>query len=828
MKASPSIHGLSNRTTALSLWALCLTGAVLGALTLNGYYAFVIGQIALLAIAGIGLNILVGLSGQFSFGHAAFYAIGAYAVAICTSRGWLPFWLAWPLGVVVAAGVGALLALPALRVKGPYLAMVTIAFGLVVEQTLVEAESLTGGQSGILQIAPLSLAGVVLDDRAMAIVAIVVAAFVMGAYHVLAANGWGQAMRAVRDSETAAASIGINPMRTRIVAFTLSAGCCALAGGLSAPLNSFVTPQSFNLSLSILLVLIVLIGGGGTRPGPAIGAIVIGLLPEILSSFEAYRVLAYATLVLLVLWLAPTGIAGLLASARRDDGPQANAVPFATLLAARRREALRGSALGIQFGGVRAIDNLDIDIPAATVTALIGPNGAGKSTIINILSGFYRSDSGQRIMGEKSLAPGRPWLSAQAGIARTYQTSALFDSMSVEDNVLLAMRKGNLGPLLGRALTHAASDRERARALLAACGFGGAPSTPANALAHVDRRLVEIARALATDPDVILLDEPAAGLSQAEKRILGELLRDIAGAGIGVGLVEHDMGLVMSTSDRVVVLQTGAMIASGTPAEIQADPVVRGAYLGERRMGRQAPTIERHTELCLAAYALHAGYGAVDVLHGVDIEIRHGEAVALLGANGAGKSTIMRILSGLLEPRSGHLRMEKTQINAHAVAARVRQGLVLVPEGRQVFPELSVRDNLRLGAYTCPGGASQRIEHILQRFPCLATMLDRKAGLLSGGEQQMLAVGRALMAQPRVLLLDEPSLGLSPQATSDLFGQLVTLRDEGMAMLIVDQMADLALALTSRAYVMSQGRIITKGPSDQIAASGDLEDAYLG
>lgn len=828
MNASPSIHGLSNGTTALSLWALCLAGALVCALTLNGYYAFVIGQIALLAIAGIGLNILVGLSGQFSFGHAAFYAIGAYAVAICTSRGWLPFWLAWPLGVVVAAGVGALLALPALRVKGPYLAMVTIAFGLVVEQTLVEAESLTGGQSGILQIAPLSLAGAALGDRAMAIVAIVVAAVVMGAYHVLAANGWGQAMRAVRDSETAAASIGINPMRTRIVAFMLSAGCCALAGGLSAPLNSFVTPQSFNLSLSILLVLIVLIGGGGTRPGPAIGAIVIGLLPEILSSFEAYRVLAYATLVLLVLWLAPTGIAGLLAPARRDDGPQAHAVPFATLLAARRREALRGSALGIQFGGVRAIDSLDIDIPAATITALIGPNGAGKSTAINILSGFYRSDSGQRMLGEKPLLPGRPWLSAQAGIARTYQTSALFDSMSVEDNVLLAMRRGNLGPLLGRALTYATSERERARGLLAACGFAGVPSTPAGALAHVDRRLVEIARALATDPEVILLDEPAAGLSQAEKRILGDLLRDIARTGIGVGLVEHDMGLVMGTSDKVVVLQTGAMIASGTPAEIQADPVVRAAYLGERRMDRQAPAIEKHAEPCLAAYALHAGYGAVDVLHGVDIEIRRGEAVALLGANGAGKSTMMRILSGLLAPRSGHLRLEGTQINEYSVGARVRQGLVLVPEGRQVFPELSVRDNLRLGAYTCPGGASQRIEHILQRFPRLATMLDRKAGLLSGGEQQMLALGRALMAQPRVLLLDEPSLGLSPLATSDLFEQLVTLRDDGIAMLIVDQMADLALALTSRAYVMSQGRIVTKGPSPQIAASGDLEDAYLG
>ncbi|GAB7553868.1 hypothetical protein NRB_33780 [Novosphingobium sp. 11B] len=825
LSVNPALH----RKAALSLWGLCLLGGVAGALLLNGYYAFVIGQIALLAIAGIGLNVLIGLSGQFSFGHAAFYAIGAYAVAICTSHGWLPFWLAWPLGVVIAIGVGGLLALPALRVKGPYLAMVTIAFGLVVEQTLVEAESLTGGQSGILQIPPLSLAGIVLGDRAMAIAAIIVAALVMTAYHVLSANGWGQAMRAVRDSENAAASIGISPTRTRIVAFMVSAGCCALAGGLSAPLNSFVTPQSFGLNFSILLVLTVVIGGTGSRPGPVLGAIVIGLLPELLSSFEAYRVLAYAALVLIVLWLAPGGIAGMLRLPATTTGDRADeAATIAALLPARPRAALSAQGLGISFGGVRAITDLDIAMPAATVTALIGPNGAGKSTVINILSGFYRSDTGERRIADTLLAPGRPWLSARAGVARTYQTSALFDSMSVEDNVLLAMRKGRLGALHGKALDRTGTDVRHARALLLACGFEGAPSTPAGALAHVDRRLVEIARALATDPHTLLLDEPAAGLSQAEKRVLGDLLRQIAAAGIGVGLVEHDMALVMSVSDQVAVLRTGALIAQGTPAEIQADPLVREAYLGERRIGGQAPAVPKGGEPCLGAYAIHAGYGAVDVLHGIDIEVRPGEAVALLGANGAGKSTLMRILSGLMAPRSGHLRLEGTQIGAQDSRARVRQGLVLVPEGRQVFPELSVHDNLRLGGYTRRENAAARMSAILERFPRLATMLDRQAGLLSGGEQQMLAIGRALMAQPRLLLLDEPSLGLSPQMTSDLFEQLRQLRDEGMAIMIVDQMADLALNLSSRAYVLRGGHVAAAGASAQIAADDSLDNLYFG
>jgi ABC-type branched-subunit amino acid transport system ATPase component/ABC-type branched-subunit amino acid transport system permease subunit len=823
------MNALSHRIAAPALWGVCLSASIAGALLLNGYYAFVIGQIALLAIAGIGLNVLIGLSGQFSFGHAAFYAIGAYAVAICTSHGYLPFWLACPLGVAIAVGIGALLALPALRVKGPYLAMVTIAFGLVVEQTLVEAESLTGGQSGILQIPPLSLAGIVLGDRAMAIAALAAATLVMAAYHMLSANGWGQAMRAVRDSENAAASIGISPTRTRIVAFMVSAGCCALAGGLSAPLNSFVTPQSFGLNFSILLVLTVVIGGIGSRPGPVLGAIVIGVLPELLSSFEAYRILAYAALVLLVLWIAPGGIAGMLRLPEADSAaPQEDAAAIASLLAKRRRNTLSGRGLSIRFGGVRAIGDLDIAIPAGSVTALIGPNGAGKSTVINILSGFYRSDEGERLVGDTPLAAGKPWLSARAGIARTYQTSALFDSMSVEDNVLLAMRKGQPGMLYGAALNRSPKDVHHARTLLRACGFAGPPSTSCSALAHVDRRLVEIARALATDPDALLLDEPAAGLSQTEKRVLGDLLRQIAEAGIGVGLVEHDMGLVMGVSDRVAVLRTGELIAQGSPAEVQADPLVREAYLGERRMGGQAVAIAKGGEPCLAAYALNAGYGAVDVLHGIDIEVRPGEAVALLGANGAGKSTLMRILSGLMEPGSGHLRLEGTQITAQDAPARVRQGLALVPEGRQVFPELSVFDNLRLGAYVRPKDAAARMSSILERFPRLANMQQRRAGLLSGGEQQMLAIGRALMSSPHILLLDEPSLGLSPQMTSDLFDQLTLLRDEGMAMLIVDQMADLALNLSSRAYVLRSGRILATGPSGVMMSSENLEALYLG
>jgi branched-chain amino acid transport system ATP-binding protein len=807
-----------------------LAGAIAAALLLNDYYIFVLGQIALLALVGIGLNLLIGLNGQISFGHAGFYAIGAYAVAIATSRFGVSFWIAWPVGAAVAAGLGVLLAIPALRVKGPYLAMVTIAFGLIVEQALIEFEPLTGGQNGILDIPSIHIFGIDLGDRGAVVIALMAAAAAFLAARRIAAGAWGAALRAVRDSDVAAASIGIDPVRVRIAAFALSAFCAGLAGGLFAPMAAFVTPQSFGFSLSIMVVLVVVIGGAGTMAGPLLGALIVGLLPELLSAFEAYRTLAYGLLVLVVLWAAPDGVAGAFA---RLVGvrPKARPVPVETALAsARPRAGLTAKGVAIGFGGVRAVDGLDIAIVPGRVTALIGPNGAGKSTALNMLSGYYRPQAGAITIGDAPLPLGRACGFARAGIARSYQSSALFGSLSVEANVQLAMRKGRPGGLFGRALADRSDERAAARALLIACGFVGDPAAPAEDLAHVDRRLVEIARALATDPDILLLDEPAAGLSQAEKRELADLLRAIAAAGIGIGLVEHDMRLVMGTADDIVVLAAGIPIAHGAPAQVQADEAVRTAYLGSgpARAPRDPAADARPRADLLRLGAVGAGYGAAPVLDDIWIDIQAGETVALLGANGAGKSTLMRVLSGLLAPSSGDLLFEGQRANGWGAAARVRHGIALSPEGRQVFPELSVRDNIRLGGFTRRAGAADRLEAMFDRFPVLRRLMHRRAGLLSGGEQQMLAIARALMAEPRLLLLDEPSLGLSPKATEDLFDQLDRLRAEGVAMLIVDQMADVALAIADRAYVLSGGRIVAQGPAAAVAADPALAESYLG
>lgn len=842
------VLGLGTTLQIAAFVAVLALGAGL-ALSLNGYWVFVLAQVALLAIVGVGLNVLIGLTGQMSFGHVGFYAIGAYTVAILTSKAGLSFWLAWPLAALLGAACGGLLALPALRVKGPYLAMITIAFGFIVEHGIVEAGALTGGQNGIMGITGPVLGGLAQGERAMALLAIAAAGLALAVYAWLARGTWGAAMRAVRDAETASESIGLNPLVIKTVAFALSALCAAAAGAVFAPLSGFVTPHTFGFVQSILFVLVVMLGGAGSVAGPLIGAVIVGLLPELLSGLEEYRLLFFGVLLLLVLWAAPDGVAGLLRRLRLQLWPSMSVGPHAagaalsassgvpaeetTVLARRARQPLAAHGLSMQFGGVRAVSSLHFEAPAAAVTSLIGPNGAGKSTALNMLSGFYRPTEGGFTLGGEALTGLDAMHIARRGVARSYQTSQLFGSLSVLDNVVLAMHRGLLGPLLGAARRCSSVSTARARQLLAWCGYTGPVDTLAADLPHVDRRLVEIARALAADPEALLLDEPAAGLSREDKERLGALLRRIADAGVTVLLVEHDMALVMGISDQVVVLDAGVRLAVGTPTQVQADPAVQQAYLGESIEAGSGPRAVDHADAgprpeMLGVGALVAGYGAEPVLHGIDLQVRQGEVVALLGANGAGKSTLMKALAGLHRPVQGGIHLEGQELKNFGAEQVVARGVVLVPEGRQVFPELSVLDNIRLGAFLQPQDREARVEEQLQRFPRLRERLHQRAGLLSGGEQQMLAIARALMSRPRILLLDEPSLGLAPKVIAELFAALDQLRREGMTLLLVDQMAGLALALADRAYVIEGGRIVAQGAAAQIAADGALAQAYLG
>jgi ABC-type branched-subunit amino acid transport system ATPase component/ABC-type branched-subunit amino acid transport system permease subunit len=581
------------RAAALGIWLLLLL-CLLAPFFLPTYPLFVLSLAIVNIIAVLGVNLVMGYAGQISLGHAGFAAIGAYATALLVVNHDLPFWIAVPLGGLLAAAFGYVVGLPALRLGPLYVSMVTFGFGLIVVIIVQNWYDLANGPNGMV-VPPPELFGYELFPRQLHIPIVLIAAGLFLLARNIVDSRHGRAFIAIRENELAARGMGISLAHYKTTAFAVGAFYAGISGGLFAGLSQFVNPDAFVFPVSILYVTMGILGGIGTLAGAAVGGLMLTLLPELLRGAAEYKDFLTGLLLLVLLIFLPTGLIGALRQRfGRQQAAQQLSPPVAVPMAREQpRPAaawdplLKVEGAGISFGGLRALQDISLQLGANEILGVIGPNGAGKTTLFNVVSGMERPDRGRIVFAGQNVTRMPAHARTRLGMARTFQNVALFNEMSVLDNVRVGAHVRLKSSLLAagmRTRSERAEElrsRQEAAKLLDFVGLLPYAEQPAHGLAFGHQRLLEIARALASRPRLLLLDEPAAGLSSSELEALVLLIRRIRDEhGLSILLIGHTMRLVMGLSHRIVVLDHGVQLAEGSPSEIQNDPRVIAAYLG--------------------------------------------------------------------------------------------------------------------------------------------------------------------------------------------------------------------------------------------------------
>ncbi len=601
MSAQPSLHLFTPPATtplrsgsSRALWPLLgiLLVAALMPFVSNDYWVLIATRAAIYWVLVSGLTLVVGYAGQLAIGYVSLLAVGAYVTSVLAAGNVfpaLPPFAALAIAGVVGAVFGVIVGLPALRLRTFYFAMTTLGFATIVTQVALAWQSVTGGGIGLT--GP-ELAAPFNSTRGLFYLCLAIAALCTWLASNLAHSRYGRALIAIRDADVAAEAVGIYKPGLLAKIFVFSGALAAIAGGLFATLQTYITPDAFTFDLSLLFFISILIGGRGSILGPLIGTIILTLLPEIAAPLAAWSTFLYAALLLMVVLLVPGGIAALLDFKSRTPLEKDRAIlpdtelvtTFTSTRGNTQHLTLRDVVL--TFGAVRAIDGAGLSVRPGQVHGLIGPNGSGKTTMLNVISGYYAPSAGTIVLGGKPLEQGQPETRAGHGIARTFQTPRIVGEASVLDNVMIGGTTngtaGFVSLLLGLPAAHADEAKLRASAMAAlqVIGLESLADVRADRLQHSELRFIEIARALMLRPAFLLLDEPAAGLSMQEIERLGRLIKAIAHNGTGVLLVEHHADLIFDICDEVTVLNLGRVLAHGTPAEIRVDKEVVSAYLG--------------------------------------------------------------------------------------------------------------------------------------------------------------------------------------------------------------------------------------------------------